>query len=60
MEKRITTVVAIGVGVRCDDDGEDHIVAPILERLGYKLERAKTNTGMGRAVTAISSPKRSS
>jgi len=23
-------------------------VAPILERLGYKLERAKTNTGLGR------------
>ncbi len=26
----------------------EHIVAPILERLGYRLERAKTNTGLGR------------
>ena len=29
-------------------NGEDHVVAPILERLGYKLERAKTNIGLGR------------
>src|SRR5438105_4005652 len=34
LEKRIKTVIAIGVGVRCDDAGEDTIVAPILERLG--------------------------
>ena len=37
VEKRIDTVVALGVGTRCDDDGEDTIVAPVLERLGYKL-----------------------
>jgi hypothetical protein len=24
------------------------VVAPILERLGYKLDRAKTNIGLGR------------
>ena len=28
--------------------GEDNVVAPILEKLGYKLERAKTNIGLGR------------
>jgi hypothetical protein len=49
-EKRLDTVVALGVGTRCDADGEDHVVAPILERLGYKLERAKTNTGLGRVT----------
>lgn len=48
VEKRLETVVALGVGTRCDADGEDRTVAPILERLGYKLERAKTNTGLGR------------
>lgn len=48
VEKRLDTVVAIGVGARCDADGEERVVAPILERLGYKLERAKTNTGLGR------------
>jgi len=48
VEKELDTVVALGVGTRCDADGEDHVVAPILERLGYKLERAKTNTGLGR------------
>jgi hypothetical protein len=47
-EKRLDTVVALGVGTRCDANGEDHVVAPILERLGYKLERAKTNAGVGR------------
>jgi hypothetical protein len=50
VEPRISTVVAIGVGVRCSADGEDHVVAPILEALGYKLERAKTNTGLGRML----------
>jgi ferredoxin len=48
VEKEIDTVVAIGVGTRCDEHGEDPVVASILERLGYKLERAKTNIGLGR------------
>ena len=48
VEKEIDTVVAIGVGTRCDENGEDPIVGPILEKLGYKLERAKTNIGLGR------------
>jgi ferredoxin len=48
VEKQIDTVVAIGVGTRCDEEGEDDVVAPILQRLGYKLERAKTNIGLGR------------
>jgi hypothetical protein len=48
VEKELDTVVALGVGTRCGAEGEDHILAPILERLGYKLERAKTNTGLGR------------
>ncbi len=49
VEKRIDTVVAIGVGARCDSDGEDHLVAPVLEKMGYNLQRAKTNIGLGRA-----------
>jgi hypothetical protein len=60
VEKRIDTVVSIGVGVRCDDSGEDTVVAPILERLGYHLERAKTNVGLGRRGTPVpvSEPER--
>ncbi|MDQ6665724.1 MAG: hypothetical protein M3Z23_15195 [Acidobacteriota bacterium] len=50
VEKQIDTVVAIGVGVRCEADGEDRRVAPVLERLGYKLERAKTNIGLGKVT----------
>jgi len=48
VEKEVDTVVAIGVGTRCDANGDDPIVGPILEKLGYKLERAKTNIGLGR------------
>jgi ferredoxin len=48
VEKKLDTVVALGVATRCDPDGGERIVAPILERLDYKLERAKTNTGLGR------------
>ena len=54
VEKRLDTVVALGVATRCDADGEERIVAPILERLGYKLERAKTNTGLGRITNEAS------
>jgi hypothetical protein len=52
-EKQIDTVVALGVGTRCDADGEDRLVAPILERLGYALERAKTNIGLGRTTNPV-------
>lgn len=53
VEKQIDTVVAIGVGARCDETGEENVVAPILKRLGYKLERAKTNAGLGRITNAV-------
>jgi hypothetical protein len=36
------------VGTRCGADGEETVVAPILEKLGYTLDRAKTNIGLGR------------
>jgi ferredoxin len=58
VEKDIDSVVALGVGTRCDENGEEHVVAPILERLGYRLERAKTNTGLGRITNSVEkSPK---
>lgn len=52
VEKNLKTVIAIGVGTRCDENGEDLVVEPILERLGYKLQRAKTNIGLGRLSPA--------
>ena len=55
IEKQIDTVVALGVGARCDEAGEDNEVAPILEKLGYKLERAKTNIGLGRLSNKVAS-----
>ena len=48
VEKQIDTVVALGVGVRCDEQGEENVIAPILEELGYHPQRAKTNIGLGR------------
>ncbi len=58
VEGQIDTVVALGVGVRCDQDGEDRDVAPILERLGYRLERAKTNVGLGRITNPDAQPNK--
>jgi hypothetical protein len=52
VEKQIDTVVSLGVGARCDEHGEENAVAPILEKLGYRLERAKTNIGLGRPSNA--------
>jgi ferredoxin len=53
VERQIDTVVALGVGVRCDAQGEDEVVGPILERLGYQLVRAKTNVGLGRVSNPV-------
>ena len=50
VEKQVDTVVSIGVGTRCDEDGEENVVAPILEELGYQLVRAKTNVGLGKVT----------
>lgn len=58
VEKQVDTVVAIGVGTRCDENGEENVVAPILERLGYRLERAKTNIGLGRITNPAAEPVR--
>lgn len=56
VEKEIDTVVALGVGTRCDENGDENVVAPILERMGYRLERAKTNTGLGRITNPPEKP----
>ena len=50
VRRELDTVVSIGVGTRCDENGDENVVAPILERLGYSLERAKTNIGLGRVT----------
>jgi ferredoxin len=57
VEKDVDTVIALGVGTRCDENGEENLVAPILESLGYKLERAKTNMGLGRTTNSIENKK---
>ena len=56
VEKDVDTVVSLGVGARCDPNGGEMIVAPILKRLGYKIERAKTNLGLGRITNPVEAP----
>ena len=53
---RDDSVVALGVGTRCDENGDENVVAPILTRLGYRIERAKTNTGLGRITNPMEQP----
>jgi hypothetical protein len=57
-ERQLDTVVALGVGARCEDNGAEHEVIQNLQRLGYKLERAKTNLGLGRItnLSALATP----
>jgi len=54
VSRRIDTVVSVGASTRCEEHGEDPQLAPTLAGLGYSLERAKTNMGLGR-VTNIPS-----
>jgi len=43
----IDTVTAVGISTRCNENGEDNIVGPLLGKLGYTNYRAKTNMGLG-------------
>jgi ferredoxin len=56
VEEEVDSVVALGVGTRCDENGDESVVAPILKRLGYRIERAKTNTGLGRITNRMEQP----
>ena len=49
----IDTVTAVGVSTRCDEKGDDNVLAPMLEDLGYSFTRAKTNLGLGRVTNKI-------
>jgi ferredoxin len=49
---RIDTVIAVGISTRCDD-GEDKLLGPLLDDLGYYYSRAKTNMGLGKVTNKI-------
>ena len=55
--ERIDTVIAIGISTRCDE-GEDKVLSPLLDRLGYYYSRAKTNMGLGRVTNRIELKRR--
>lgn len=46
--KKNDTVMVVGVSTRCDEDGEDWTLSPLLRQHGYTFHRAKTNMGLGR------------
>jgi ferredoxin len=46
--KEINTTTVVGISTRCNESGEETILAPELEKLGYTYIRAKTNMGLGR------------
>ena len=48
MADRIDTAVSMGLSTRCSDDGEDRVLAPLITDLGFRLDLAKTNMGLGR------------
>ncbi len=48
----IDTVTAVGISTRCVD-GEDYILGPLLDDLGYYYARAKTNMGLGRITNRV-------
>jgi hypothetical protein len=52
VEKKIDTIVVMGVGARCAENGEELVVSAILAKLGYRPQRAKTNLGLGRSPVA--------
>ncbi len=53
VNQHIDTVIAVGISTRCNEDGEDTILAPLLDELGYTYNRAKTNMGLGRITNKI-------
>ena len=54
--KQLDTVVALGIAIRCDSDGNDTVRSK-LEALGYDAWRAKINMGLGRHTNPVSAGK---
>jgi ferredoxin len=52
ISRELNTVIVVGVSTRCDADGEDKALSPLLEKHGYSYQRAKTNLGLGRVSNA--------
>ena len=54
--RQLDTVVALGVAVRCDSNGND-TVRHQLEEMGYDVWRAKINMGLGRHTNPVPAGK---
>ena len=48
----LPTIMALGLSVRCDDEGNTD-VEDLLREQGFEFNRAKTNIGIGRAELAV-------
>jgi hypothetical protein len=52
VNENIDTVTAVGISTRCEE-GEDGLLEPLLDELGFPHPRAKTNMGLGRITNRI-------
>ena len=43
VNKQINTVTAVAYSSRCDENGEETMLAPVLDKLNYSHFRAKTD-----------------
>ena len=59
VEKLVRTPVVVGAGVRCNEDGSETEAAPMLEKMGFQMIRAKTNFGLGRITNVSTSTQQS-
>jgi ferredoxin len=48
VSEEIDSVMAVGVAIRCDEEGKNELET-VLPELGHPILRAKTNLGLGRA-----------
>lgn len=53
VNEEIDTVIAVGISTRCNEEGDDTLLSPLLEDLGKSFERAKTNLGLGRITNTM-------
>ncbi|MGH9335076.1 MAG: hypothetical protein ACRD21_15155, partial [Vicinamibacteria bacterium] len=53
---RLDTIVTVGVGAVCDEDGRSP-VEDVLIRRGYPIIRGKTNLGLGRVTNPVLQPE---
>ena len=53
VNRQINTVTVVGISTRCDKEGNDFTLRPLLNKLNYETYRTKMNLGIGRITNKI-------